>query len=89
MKRNVRDTLGYKVRMWFYRLTWEDIVKTFTNTRSIIIDVITYIVINTFDCLLVARLHSLPSKHIFYDFNIFSACVKQLFTQIKSFPERR
>ena len=45
MKRNVRDTLGYKVRMWFYRLTWEDIVKTFTNTRSIIIDVITAITI--------------------------------------------
>lgn len=45
MKRNVRNTFGYKVRMWFYRLTWEDIVKTFTSTRSVIIDVITVITI--------------------------------------------
>lgn len=45
MKRNVRNTLGYKVRMWFYRLTWEDVVKTFTSTRSITIDIITAITI--------------------------------------------
>jgi hypothetical protein len=45
MKRNVRNTFGYKVRMWFYRLTWADVVKTFTSTRSVIIDVITAITI--------------------------------------------
>lgn len=45
MKRNVRNTIGYKVRMWFYRLTWNDIVKVFSNTRSITIDIITVITI--------------------------------------------
>ena len=45
MKRNVRNTPGYKVRMWFYRLTWEDIVNAFTSTRSITIDIITAITI--------------------------------------------
>ena len=25
MKRNVRNTLGYKIRMWWYWLTFEDV----------------------------------------------------------------
>jgi len=45
MKRNVRNTTGYKVRMWFYRLTWKDIVKMYTNTRNITIDIATAIII--------------------------------------------
>lgn len=45
MKRNVRNTIGYKVRMWFYRLTWKDIVEMYTNTRNITIDIVTVIII--------------------------------------------
>ena len=45
MKRNVRNTTGYKVRMWFYRLTWKDIVKMYINTRNITIDIVTAIII--------------------------------------------
>lgn len=45
MKRNVRNTTGYKVRMWFYRLTWKDIVKMYMNTRNVAVDIITIIAI--------------------------------------------
>ena len=45
MKQNVRNTLGYKVRMWFYRLTWEDVMRMYINTRNIIIDIVTAIII--------------------------------------------
>lgn len=45
MKRNVRNTTGYKVRMWFYRLTWKDIVKMYTNARNIAIDIATALII--------------------------------------------
>ena len=45
MKRNVRNTFGYKVRMWFYRLTWTDVIKMVTNTKNIAIDILTAIMI--------------------------------------------
>lgn len=45
MKRNVRNTWGYKIRMWFFRLTWNDIVHSYINTRNIIIDIITIAII--------------------------------------------
>ena len=45
MKRNARNTVGYKVRMWFYRLTWTDIIKMATDTKNIAVDIITAIMI--------------------------------------------
>lgn len=45
MKRNTRNTLGYKVRMWFYRLTWVDVIKMVTDTKNIVIDILTAIMI--------------------------------------------
>lgn len=40
MKRNERNTLGYKVRMWFYRLTLEDIIKFLYIVKNIVAEVI-------------------------------------------------
>lgn len=45
MKRNVRNTWGYKIRMWFFRLTWNDIVRSYISTRNVIIDIITIVII--------------------------------------------
>ena len=45
MKRNARNTFGYKARMWFYRLTWADIIKMATDTKNIAVDIITAIMI--------------------------------------------
>lgn len=45
MKRNVRNTWGYKIRMWFFRLTWNDIVRSYVSTRNVIIDIITIVII--------------------------------------------
>ena len=45
MKRNTRNTFGYKARMWFYRLTWADIIRMATDTKNIAVDIITAIMI--------------------------------------------
>ena len=45
MKRNARNTVGYEVRIWFYRLTWTDIIKMATDTKNIAVDIITAIMI--------------------------------------------
>ena len=45
MKRNARNTFGYKIRMWFYHLTWADIIKMATDTKNIAVDIITAIMI--------------------------------------------
>ena len=45
MKRNARNTFGYKVRMWFYRLTLEDIIKFLYTTENIIAEIISAIIL--------------------------------------------
>lgn len=45
MKRNTRNTFGYKIRMWFYHLTWADIIRMVTDTRNIAVDIITAIMV--------------------------------------------
>ena len=56
MKRS-RNSLSYKVKMWFYRLTFDDIKKTILLISNCIFDSITLIIALLFLILLPAFFH--------------------------------
>lgn len=48
MKRNARNTIGYRVKFFFYRLTWEDIAHVINVAKFYIVEILTAIVIFLF-----------------------------------------
>ena len=45
MKKNVRTTLKYKISMWFYRLTFDDVREFFSIVNTGILELLTIILI--------------------------------------------
>lgn len=45
MKKNVRKTLKYKISMWFYRLTFDDVREFFSMVNTGILELLTIILI--------------------------------------------
>ena len=57
MKRNSRNTLQYRIGMFFYRLTWNDIKKFYFEIRNLVIEFFTIILIFFFIFIFPAFFH--------------------------------